>query len=278
MDFGNSINFNLVGSAGWTAVYDAWIDTADDIDPGDITPPVLVNTYPGNGDTDVPVDADIVLTYDEAVQAGTGAIRVFNAADDTLVESVAIGNAVIDGNTVTVDLTADLAEGAEYYVRVQAGAIKDVFGNATTTASVFGFATEGDPGPQDVVVEATAAWDADGILEYIADADDYRDEDAAVIFELSTEAGGTPLAADIIIANFTAGDVLDISGADDNVRVIDNVTIDGTDLIIDLMTDPGFFGLPVWAITFTDIDAAVVDALDPLDLIGSVEDADWLII
>ncbi len=244
----------------------------------DTTPPVLVGTYPGDGDIDVEVDADIVLTYNEEVQAGTGFIRVFNAADNSVIASVPARNAEFDGNTVTVDLAEDLAEGTEYYVRVQAGAIQDIWGNGTTALDEFGFTTAGDPGPQDVVVEATAAWDADGILEYVADADAYRDEDAAVIFELSTEAGGTPLAADISIANFTAGDVLDISGVDDDVRVIDNVTIDGDNLIIDLMTDPGFFGLPVWAITFTDIDAAVVDALDPLDLIGSVEDADWLVI
>jgi hypothetical protein len=133
----------------------------------------------------------------------------------------------------------------------------------------------------DVIVRETVAWDGDGIYLYAADADDYRDVDGSVTFELSASPGGTPLAGDITITNFTAGDVLDISGinlAPNNVRVIDNVTIDGNDLIVDLITDPGFFGLPVWAITFTDVDPDLVETLDPVDLVGSVQDAEWLII
>jgi methionine-rich copper-binding protein CopC len=77
-------------------------------------------TTPADDAPSVPVGADIVLTFDEAVQEGTGNIAVFNAAG--LVEEVSAADAVFDGNTVTVDLAADLEPGTEYFfVRVTEG-------------------------------------------------------------------------------------------------------------------------------------------------------------
>jgi hypothetical protein len=264
LDFGNSINFNLVGSAGWTAAYNAMIDTADAIDPGDITPPALVDTFPGNGDTDVAVDADIVLTYDEAVEAGTGAIRVFNAADDTLVEAVAIGNAVFDGNTVTVDLIADLAEGTEYYVRVQAGAIQDVFGNATTTASVFGFTTAGDaPVYTEVTLEDLATLDvSDGAYKVIVDFD---------------AADGVKLGN---INGFGADDLIEFQNAPEGAEArFDSSTATSIDF------GYGSFFDDVWVIGMGDLDETLVTDVmaeatpeDQIAVLGAEWGEDWFVV
>ncbi|HBT87670.1 Ig-like domain-containing protein [Desulfobacter sp.] len=94
----------------------------------DTTPPTLDSFTPADDATDVPVDADLVLNFSETVQAGTGNILVFDA--DGLVEAVSVEDAIFDGNTVTVDLLADLAPGTDYYVRVQPTAIEDEAGNA----------------------------------------------------------------------------------------------------------------------------------------------------
>jgi len=264
LDFGNSINFNLVGSAGWTAAYNALIDAADDIDPGDVTPPTLVDTFPGNGDTDVAVDADIVLTYDEAVEAGTGAIRVFNAADDTLVEAVAIGNAVFDGNTVTVDLIADLAEGTEYYVRVQAGAIQDVFGNATTTAPVFGFTTAGDaPVYTEVTLEDLATLDvSDGAYKVIVDFD---------------AADGVKLGN---INGFGADDLIEFQNAPEGAEArFDSSTATSIDFGF------GSFFDDVWVIGMGDLDETLVTDVmaeatpeDQIAVLGAEWGEDWFVV
>jgi hypothetical protein len=265
LDFGNSINFNLVGEAGWSAIYNGLIDAADDIDPGDITPPTLVDTFPGNGDTDVAVDADIVLTYDEAVQAGTGAIRVFNAADDTLVEIVPVGNAVFDGNTVTVDLVADLAEGTEYYVRVQAGAIQDVFGNATTTASEFGFTTAGEAPPAftEVTLEDLETLDvSDGAYKVIVDFD---------------AADGVKLGN---INGFGEDDLIEFQNAPDGaVARFDSSTATSIDFGF------GSFFDDVWVIGMGDLDAALVTdvmaeatAEDQIAVLGAEWGADWFVV
>jgi hypothetical protein len=169
LDFGASINFNLVGSAGWTALYNELIDTADDIEVVDDIAPTLDDTDPADGATDVAVDTDIVLTFDEDVQAGTGNISVFSAGE--LVEAVPVGNAVFDGNTVTVDLTADLEPGTTYYVRVPATAIQDLAGNAfagITNPLDFNFTTAGEAPPAENVVDmaASEAYTAtDGVVD-----------------------------------------------------------------------------------------------------------------
>jgi methionine-rich copper-binding protein CopC len=264
LDFGNSINFNLVGEAGWSAIYNGLIDAADDIDPGDVTPPALVDTFPGNGDTDVAVDADIVLTYDEAVQAGTGAIRVFNAADDTLVEAVAVGNAVFDGNTVTVDLVADLAEGTEYYVRVQAGAIQDVFGNATTTASEFGFTTAGDaPVYTEVTLEDLATLDvSDGAYKVIVDFD---------------AADGVKLGN---INGFGADDLIEFQNAPEGAEArFDSSTATSIDFGF------GSFFDDVWVIGMGDLDETLVTDVmaeatpeDQIAVLGAEWGEDWFVV
>jgi len=144
LDFGASINFNLVGSATWSTDYNTLIDAADDIVVVDEIAPTLVSTLPADGAEDVAVDADLVFTFSEDVQAGTGNISVFDAGG--VVEAVAVGNAVFDGNTVTVDLTTDLDPGTDYFVRVATTAIVDAAGNAyagITLPTAFNFTTAG---------------------------------------------------------------------------------------------------------------------------------------
>jgi hypothetical protein len=174
LDFGASINFNLVGSAGWKAFYNGLIDAADDITVVDDVAPTIVTTIPGDNDIDVPADLDeIVMIFDEDVQAGTGNISVWSAG--AVVESVPVGNAVIDGATVTVDLTTDLDPGTDYFVRVAATAIVDAAGNAfagITLPTAFNFTTADGEVPvyTEVTLEDLATVDvSDGAYKVIVD-------------------------------------------------------------------------------------------------------------
>jgi methionine-rich copper-binding protein CopC len=237
LDFGASINFNLVGSAGWAAIYNGLIDAADDIEVVDDIAPTLDATDPADNASDVAVDTDIVLTFDEDVQAGTGNISVYNAGG--LVEAVPVGNAVFDGNTVTVDLTTDLAPGTFYYVRVAATAIEDLAGNAfagITNPLDFNFTTAGDAPPvgEEVTVDATTA--AAGALDA---------SDAEYTFLVS---GGATYTQEI--TGFEAGDVLDFPA--DNAPTVNNV--DFTDGIVDVQYAFGGF---VSTVQLTGLDAAI---------------------
>jgi hypothetical protein len=97
------------------------------IDAADTTPPTLDTTVPADDAVAVAVDTDIVMTFSEDVQAGTGSIAILTTAG--VVATIPIASAVFDGNTVTVDLPADLQPGTTYGISVTPGAILDLAGN-----------------------------------------------------------------------------------------------------------------------------------------------------
>ncbi|WP_213287304.1 choice-of-anchor I family protein [Bradyrhizobium sp. sGM-13] len=97
----------------------------------DATGPTLTAATPADNATAVAAGNNIVLTFDEAVMAGTGNIVISNGAGDT--RTIAINDAsqvTISGNTVTINPTTDLAAGSTYDVTLASGVITDVAGNA----------------------------------------------------------------------------------------------------------------------------------------------------
>ncbi|MGE0746053.1 MAG: Ig-like domain-containing protein [Rhodospirillales bacterium] len=95
-----------------------------------VTPPELVSTAPADDAGDVAAAADIVLTFDEDVIAGTGSITIVNAddADDSRVLAADGAQVTFDGDTVTLDPAADLRIGERYYVLVGDEAVTDLLG------------------------------------------------------------------------------------------------------------------------------------------------------
>lgn len=97
----------------------------------DIVAPTLVAVSPVDGATGVPVSSDLVLTFSEEVQRGNGNVVIYNA-NGTVARTIAMSDlaqVTIAGNRVTVNPSADLAKGSDYYVNVTAGAVKDLAGN-----------------------------------------------------------------------------------------------------------------------------------------------------
>jgi hypothetical protein len=151
----NAANFSFT-AAGQANIAQALINAG--LEPEeDPDPPKLLGTDPGNNEVDVPVDTDIVLTFDEDVEAGTGLIGIFQAGG-VLHEAINVNDADFDGNIVTFELETELTGGTNYYVNIAEGAIEDLAGNAyegieigdTTT---FNFTTKAAPGPEENVVE-----------------------------------------------------------------------------------------------------------------------------
>lgn len=112
--------------------------------PVDSAPPTLAGSSPAAGATNVALGADIVMTFSEAIMAGSGTVTLQNAAGQT-VESYAIGasaNLSISGNTLTVNPSADLVAGAGYMLSVPGGAVKDLAGNGLAVAASVSFTTD----------------------------------------------------------------------------------------------------------------------------------------
>ena len=119
--------------------------TAFSFTTGDETNPTLSSSSPADNDTNVKVNANIVLTFDEAVDAESGNITIKKTKDDSTVETIDVTGANISGSggtEITVNPSDDLANGIEYYVLIDASAFDDSNGNSyagisSTTALSF---------------------------------------------------------------------------------------------------------------------------------------------
>jgi methionine-rich copper-binding protein CopC len=110
---------------------------------GDLTPPV-VNTYsPADNATNVATNANLVFTFNEAVQKGAGNILVKVNSVTTQTIDVSSAAVTISGNTVTID-PADFATNAPVNIEIAAGALKDLSNNnyaGISNATTWNFTT-----------------------------------------------------------------------------------------------------------------------------------------
>ena len=112
----------------------------------DKTAPTLVSTTPLDNATLVTTAANLVLTFSEAIKAGTGDILIYTAAG-VLTKSIAITDAAqvsIAGSTLTINPSTDLSYGTGYFVQLANGVVKDLAGNnfaGITNSTTFNFST-----------------------------------------------------------------------------------------------------------------------------------------
>ncbi len=99
----------------------------------DTTAPIFdsSSSLPAADATDFPANSNIMLTYSEAVQAGTGNITIVPSSGGATI-TIAVGDAQvsISGAVVTINPTNNLAVSTTYTLTVPAGAIADASGNA----------------------------------------------------------------------------------------------------------------------------------------------------
>jgi Ca2+-binding RTX toxin-like protein/methionine-rich copper-binding protein CopC len=99
---------------------------------GDTTAPTLVSTTPVDNATGVSVAADLVLTFSEAVQAGSGTIQIRKVSDNSLAQAISITDTTqvqFSGNQVTISPAADLGTSTAYYVLAAPGVVRDLANN-----------------------------------------------------------------------------------------------------------------------------------------------------
>jgi methionine-rich copper-binding protein CopC len=114
--------------------------------PVDATAPLLSKMTPADNATAVALNSNLVLTFNEAVSAGSGDIVLYNA-NGTVAKSIAVtdtSQVSFSGNTVTINPTSDLAAGSSYYVNIGAGVITDAGGNSyagISDTTAFNFST-----------------------------------------------------------------------------------------------------------------------------------------
>lgn len=109
-------NFSAVGGV-WSVVIDK-------------KPPTVSVYSPGVGSTGINPLTSLVLTFDETVDVGTGKIYIKKYLSDVTVDTIHVSSVVISGKQIMIYPTLPLIDLTQYYVIIDATAIKDVLGNA----------------------------------------------------------------------------------------------------------------------------------------------------
>jgi Ca2+-binding RTX toxin-like protein len=111
----------------------------------DETAPTLVSFSPADNAIDVEMNANIVLTFSENVQAGAGNFSIY--AGGALWATISAASANFSGRTATLDPLTNMDPELAYYVLVDDQAVTDLAGNAfagISSSSTFNFTTKSD--------------------------------------------------------------------------------------------------------------------------------------
>ncbi len=136
----------------------------DFITAADIMAPTVSRFSPADGLTNVAIGSNIVLTFSEAIQRGAGTIQIHSgSAGGAVIERYNASsslNLAVSGSILTINPTSNLDYGANYYVTLASGTIKDLAGNSYTGISTYDFTTAAGPAPVGIVLTGTAASDS----------------------------------------------------------------------------------------------------------------------
>ena len=110
----------------------------------DVAAPSVINFNPADESAAAPISHDIVFTFSEAIQHGSGTITLKTAAGTVAAtyDAASSTNLSISGSTLTINPSSDLGIFSSYKVEIPAGAIKDLAGNSYAGVSDYNFSTE----------------------------------------------------------------------------------------------------------------------------------------
>ncbi len=113
---------------------------------------VITTTNPADNTTDVPVAANLVVTFSEPVAKGIGTVTLKRNSDNSTVESFNVASSprlVFSGQTLTIDPTIDLSLGMGYHVLIDSTAIIDTSGGHSfagiSNSTAWNFTTAAPP-------------------------------------------------------------------------------------------------------------------------------------
>ena len=129
-----------------------WIFTTEELD---LTAPTVETFFPLDDATDVSVDTDLTLSFDEPIQfTGTSSqISILQKSNNALLMTIPTNSAAveIDGQDLNIELPQDLPQSTEVYVHVTGNIIEDLSDNlfgGISSNETWNFTTEtvdGDP-------------------------------------------------------------------------------------------------------------------------------------
>jgi Bacterial Ig-like domain/Secretion system C-terminal sorting domain/NHL repeat len=118
----------------------------------DVTPPTVTTLSPADNATGVLIGSNLVLTFSENVQKGTGNILIKDAADNSTVQTIDVTTSAVSitNAQATINPPADLLKNKNYYIQIPATAFTDMSSNAyagIADMTTWNFATELNTAP-----------------------------------------------------------------------------------------------------------------------------------
>ncbi|TSJ45484.1 hypothetical protein FO442_06935 [Fluviicola chungangensis] len=251
-------------------------NTTWNFNTNDVTPPALIAApfVPADNSIGVALTTPLSLTFNEAIQAGTGEIQLYSGTG-TLVESYDVLTSPLisfSGSVVTINPT-DLVLNTNYYVNVQSGAIKDMSNNSYagfSTNTTWNFNTN-DVTPPLAVAPFSPADDATNVPVNGSFSISFTEDvqiSAVGVIEIYTSSG-------TLVESFGFGSPqLLVNGVTVNFSTVNPLT-ENTDYYVNI--DPGFIkdlggndfaGITtntLWNFTVGDFTAPTIASLDPAD-------------
>jgi VCBS repeat-containing protein len=109
----------------------------------DVNSPIVTTFSPTKGATGVAIGSDIVVTFSEAIQRGTGNIVLKDAANNVVAtyDAASDFNLSVSGSTLTINPPTDLGYSTNYFVTFASGSIRDLTGNNFIDTNIYNFNT-----------------------------------------------------------------------------------------------------------------------------------------
>ena len=107
----------------------------------DTVAPILLSSSPKINQTAVKVDQNLVFTFSEMIQIGTGNIIITNGKDTTKIQITDKSQVTFTNQKITINPKVDFLTDTHYIVKIDGTAIKDATGNKFTGITDLSFDT-----------------------------------------------------------------------------------------------------------------------------------------
>ncbi len=99
----------------------------------DTTAPIISTLSPADNATGVSATANLILTFDTAVDVETGNITIKKSSDDSTIETIDVTSGLVTGTgttIITINPNTVLSSFTQYYIQIDATAFDDTSGNS----------------------------------------------------------------------------------------------------------------------------------------------------
>ena len=187
----------------------------------DVNKPALLSANPADDATGVGITQNLVLTFSEPVQSGSGNVTLYKTGVGTAVETFAITDArvTVSGSQITVNPNATLDYSTSYYLEIASGAVTDLAGNiydGLSGGTSYNFTTasappppQDDPPPPGGAQTTTKTETVDGVVirettQVTSDGSVTQTIDIPIVTATRLEENAKTSNADIPLAKDTA--------------------------------------------------------------------------